>query len=97
MAKLSITEYSDIDTHAQAPMEPAIAEQSVTFTTSTQSSALNGQTDMVRLCADADAYITFGTNPSADGDSEFLPARTEIFRMVPRNASIKIAAYDGTS
>lgn len=74
MAKLHITEFSNLQNavgvghaqeSAQLPMLPPVAQQVVTFTTTTQSAALNASTRFVRLIADADCHIEVGANPTA--------------------------------
>ena len=48
---------------------PPVAGQVVTFTTTTQSSALNAATTFVRVVADADCHIEVGANPTATTSS----------------------------
>ncbi len=80
---------------AQAVKEPAIAEQAVTFTTATQSSAFNAATKIVRVAADAQCYIAFGANPTATANSKLLPSfGVEYFGVTPGD---KVSVYDGTS
>ena len=94
MAKAHIQEYHELAEDGlgyRVPVgqEPAVAVQSVTYTTATQSSALNSSTRFV------DAYVAFGDNPTADGDSMYLPVDTaEYFGVTP---GTKISIYDGTS
>lgn len=101
MATLLITEMSAIikdDNSRPVPVAvlPPIAEQSVTFTTSTQSSTLNGATRFVRLIADADVHIAVGTNPTATASSMRLEADVAEYFGINQDG-YKIAAYDGTS
>lgn len=85
MAILSIREYSHLaEDHrgnvVPVGMEPAVAGQSVTFTTTTQSAAFNASTRFVQLEVDANAYLDFGTNPTAvAGDGFKLPAGVVVF------------------
>ena len=98
MANLYITEYAklahDVDGNPlQVPEEPALAEQAVSFTTSTQSAALNRLTTVVRLLADADCHIKFGTNPTATTSHQKLEANVEYLRGIKRGyTNLEIAA-----
>ena len=85
MAKLIITEYEELAKDATgrsvlAGREPAITVQSVTITTETDSSALNGKTRFVRLHAEAACHIAFGLAPTAAQDGTKLAAdQTDYF------------------
>jgi len=69
--------------------------QAVTFTTSTQSSAFAGTTNLVRIIADADVFLAFGANPTATATAVKMAANTvEYFEVAPGE---KIACYDGAS
>lgn len=99
MAKLYITEYAQLGTDSIArgvfaPEEPAIAEQVVTFTTTTQSSAFNVNTRVVRVHVDAIASLAFGTNPTATTNSQrFTAGQTEYKAVRPdRDSGLKVAA-----
>jgi hypothetical protein len=72
------------------PREPAIAEQTVTFTTTVASAAFNAKTTYVRLIADADCHLHFDDAPVATTAKQFVPANTEVFRRV--RAGDKVAA-----
>lgn len=75
-------------------MKPG-ATQAVTYTTSTQSTAFDDATRIVRIIADADVYLAFGSSPTADANSIKLPANTvEYFEV---DAGFKVACYDGSS
>ena len=68
MATLLITELpGEIGTASRRPVValPPLAEQSVTFSTTTQSAALGSGTYLVRLIADASCRIKVGANPTA--------------------------------
>lgn len=102
MASLYITEYRELARGPEnellpIPKEPALAEQKVAFTTSTQSAAFNGQTHFVRLYCDVDAWVRFGTDPTATADSQKLPGGVDHWRAVHPGKSIEVAAYDGMS
>lgn len=100
MAKAHIQEYAHLAQDANGQIIPvgkerAVATQSVTYTTATQSSAFDGSSSFIRIIADADAFIAFGTNPTADADSLFLPANVaEYFGIEPGD---KVSVYDGSS
>ena len=102
MATLYIREYKEQTIDGDGHVLPAGYEdgnctgQTVSYTTSTQSSAFATNTTFIRVVADASAYLDFGSNPTATtGDGVYLPADTvEYFRV---NSGDKVAAYDGTS
>lgn len=100
MAKAHIQEYAELAEDAKGYRVPvgkesAIATQSVTYTTASQSAAFDSATRFVRIICDADGFLAFGTNPTADADSMFLPLDTaEYFGVVPGE---KVSIYDGTS
>lgn len=99
MATLFITEYSEVPAIRGVPMpvavEPAVANQAVSFTTSAASSAFNAATRYVRVIADADCHLEFGSAPTATATDQFLPANQEAWRIV--TPGLKVAAYDGSS
>lgn len=89
MAKLWITEF---DALPQKPLGklPPVAEQVLTFTTTTQSTALNVNTNFVRVVSDADCHVAAGTNPTATtGSMKLLTGVAEYFAVT---AGHKIAA-----
>lgn len=100
MAKAHIQEYRELSEDGfgyRVPVgkEPAAATQAVTYTTATQSAAFGSSTTFIRVIADADAYLAFGDNPTADNDGMYLPVDTaEYFGVVP---GTKVSVYDGTS
>jgi len=100
MATALVTEYKDLAEDSagrvmQAGKEPAQTAQSVTYTTSTASSAFSGNTYLVRIIADADVHVSFGASPTATASSTRIPADTaEYFGVVPGQ---KVACYDGSS
>lgn len=68
-----------------------VAAQKVEITTSTPSAAFNAATTWVLLTAQRDCQIEFGTNPTADGDSWYLPANVPRGYPVERGQSWKVA------
>ena len=95
MAKIWITEYTELPTDAnraapQIAATPSITTQVVTFTTSTQSAAFNANTKFVRVIADANCHVLFGANPTATTNSMRMVAdAAEYFGVV---AGQKLAA-----
>lgn len=80
MAKAYITEF--IGVNEGSPILPPIASQTVTFTTTTQSAALNDRTTLVRVHVDAIASVECGTNPTATTSSMRMAAnQTEYFAV----------------
>ena len=103
MAKIVITEYPGVGmlpggVATQAPIEPAIADQAVTYTTSTQSAVFNERTKLIRVVADAKAHINVSGNPTATANNRWVAANApEFFWLGDGAAGLKLAAYDGTS
>lgn len=100
MATLYITEYEETAKGIDGSLigfmrEPAIASQSVSFTTAAQSSAFNAKTRYVKLNASAACRVLFGTNPTAVAGSEYIPATTDVYRRV--DPGLKVSVYDGSS
>ncbi len=78
-------------------LEPAITTQTVTYTTSTQSTAFNNSTHFVRIVCDAKAHFSFATSPTATANSPYLPADTPEYFGVTPGGAIEVAFYDGSS
>ena len=106
MANLWITEYSDIGESwggdkILVGREPALITQTISYTTSTQSVNLHEKTRFVRVKADADAHLVFGSNPTATVESTPIEANVAEYFGVEKlpnvKLNIKIAAYDGSS
>lgn len=101
MATLRIVEYSSLAVDGSGhlvpiPQEPAVTRQTVTFTTAAQSATFRQETKIVRLESTVDAYVQFGTNPTATALSGRIPANAVEFRGVDGNSS-KLSVYDGSS
>lgn len=100
MATLEITEFTRLagDTDGrviQAGMcDASVTEQTpVSFGASTQSAVFGSSTRIVRVKADAAAYLQFGSNPTATTSSIGIEADTpEYFGVKPGD---KVAVYDG--
>lgn len=73
------------------PMKPSFQpSQVVAYDSSTQSSALNARTTVVRLVATTNCHVKFGSNPTATTSDIYLPAGVvEYFKV---SASDKVAA-----
>ncbi len=89
MAVLYISEYTDLPFFKGNPSsivkEPPVAEQVVAIGVgSTQSSAFNGATNIVRVHTDAICSIAIGSNPTATTSVKRLAAnQTEYFAVTP--------------
>ena len=98
MSKLFIAEFREQANASygqllQLPQVPPAASQVVTFTTSTQSSALSAGTTFVRVIADADCHIEVGGNPTAT--TSLLPltaGQAYYFGVTPGHKVAVIAA-----
>ena len=101
MPSLYVSEYASVvvvqGAVVPAPLEPAVTTQKITFTTATQSAALNAQTRFVRLHADANCHVAFGANPTATASSARLASGTTEFFGVGEGQGLKLSVYDGTS
>jgi hypothetical protein len=99
MATLWVTEYGEPATPRGVVLpiakEPRVANQAVTFTTSTQSSAFNAETRYVRIVASVDCHLEFGSSPTATTSTQKLFQGQEAWRAV--TPAHKVAAYDGVS
>jgi hypothetical protein len=99
MALLYITEYADISENVG--LEPALVIQTVSFTgTAGTSAAFNENTRYVRLNADANACVLFGTAPTAvtARDTRIAAGAAEYFK-VDRGADpvkLKVSAVTTT-
>jgi hypothetical protein len=92
MAVLYVTEFSEVPSVRNVPtplaVEPAVAEQAVTFTTTTQSAAFNADTRYVRIYASADCHIRFGTNPTATTSTAKMKADVPEWRAVTQGHKV---------
>ena len=94
--KVYITEYGDV--RAAMAFEPPITTQTITTGgTSTQSSAFNANTKLIRVHAATIVSALVGTNPTADTNSpRFAAGQTEYFHLPTNGSQYKIAAIDNT-
>ena len=82
----------------QVALEPRITAQSVTYTTSSQSSAFNSATRFIGFVCDAKAHFrisTTGTNATAT--DPFVAADQWLFLGVQPGQGLIIDFYDGSS
>ena len=104
MAVLYVTEYSKQgfdnffrNVAINAAMEPPVANQVVAIGGgSTQSSAFNANTWIVRIHTDAICSIEFGTNPSATTTTRRMGAGATEYFAVPVGLSYKVAVITNT-
>lgn len=95
MAKAWITEYQSAKGLSNELMQvpyKIVNEQTVTFTTSTQSTAFVTGANMIRIHADAACHYTIGSNPTATTDSIPLNATTTDFHGVDEGEKIALIA-----
>ena len=97
MAILYITEYAEMSIGpagrvGQIPQEPPLAEQAITFTTHTESSAFNAKTRFVRLHTDTNCFVVLGTAPVAvTSTNGRMAANQTEYRGVPLGAAFKVS------
>ena len=101
MGILYITEFADEGKDqngnlAPVAMMPPIAQQAITFTTSTQSAVLNAQTRLVRLHTHTLSSLTAAVNPTAVTTDMRLAANQTEYVAVPAGSGLKIAAVSNT-
>lgn len=102
-ATCKISEYAVItqDSNGRAvPVaeEPSLTTQSVTYTSSTASSAFNAQTRFVRIVCDAKAHFKFSTTgANATAGDPYLATDIAEWFGVPRGQSYLVEFYDGST
>lgn len=87
---LYVTEYSDFgqNNFGPVPREPAIANQLITVTNSSVSSAtFNAETRLIRICADTSCAYAFGVAPTATATSIRLPANVVEYHSIPSEST----------
>ncbi len=81
----------------QAVRQPPLAEQTVAVGgSSTQSSAFNARTQVVRVHTDVICSIKFGTDPTATTTTARMGAGQTEYFSVPMGAAYKIAVISNT-
>lgn len=102
MANLYITEFKNLSVDSKGNIipiaqVPELRSHTVSFTTAASSDAFKKETKFVRLIADADAYIEFGSAPVAVATSMKLEGNREEYFGVAHTKEMKVSVYDGTS
>lgn len=95
MATLYISEYPDQRTVSPVAVEPALVNQTVTYTgTAGVSTAFGGSTRVVRIHTDGICSFKFGTAPTAlTTDARMVAGQTEYFCVIP---GLKVSAIVNT-
>lgn len=99
MAICLVTEFSNAQQDSQGRNIPVakseLTTQTITYDAPAQSAAFSEGCKFVRIIADADVYVKFGTDPTAANPGIRLPADTvEYFGA---EQGMKISCYDGTT
>lgn len=96
MATLWIREYSDVGRVSGVPDVPVAQEpgidQTVTFSTATQSVAFDNTTRLVTITADAAFHYVVGDDPTADTGALRVPASTLVMIGVKGGQKISVIA-----
>jgi len=67
---------------AHFAMRPVTTQKVTSSGSSAASSAFGANIEYVRICADADCHIEFGTSPTATTSKIFVPSKdTEYFKV----------------
>jgi hypothetical protein len=102
MAALFITEYAGLAPAppggvGQVPLEPPLAEQSVTIAAGhAESNAFNAQTRLIRLEAGAICSVLIGTAPVAATTSGRIAANQSEYRGVPKTGTFKVSVIQNS-
>ena len=97
MASLFIAEFGGTQADALSPgmpvaVAPPIANQTVAIgAASAQSAAVNSETRLVRLLADATCAVAFGANPTATAAALRLTANVPEYFQLRAGQSTKVA------
>jgi len=104
MAIATVTEYESLAEDSRGntvpvPMEPAIASQSVSYTTSAAvTNAFNKRTRFVYVQTnDTNGHVKFGASPTAAATDRLIIAGDGAFFGVHPLIDMKVAVYDGSS
>lgn len=98
MASLYLTEFqasgnAESGAQLQVGVQPAVAMQKVSFTTSTQSAEFDERTRFIRLHADADCHVVFGFDPTATTNHmPMLADSTEYFGVFQPGLKLAVIA-----
>jgi hypothetical protein len=96
MATCEIAQFQDAQNDNQIQVAGAYnGIEKVTYTTATSSAAMNADTRLVRIIADATVYLNFTGAAATVANGIRLPANTvEYFGVMPGQT---ISCYDGSS
>ena len=104
MALLNITEFKRMAVDAQGKLMPvgempSLAVQSITFTATTNSAVFHTPTKLIRVLADADAFIKVGTGTQAvaAGGGTKLEADVAEYFGINGVKEMQLAVWDGSS
>lgn len=97
MATLWIREYRRIGVdeakrEMPVPSEPGVADQTVTFTTATQSNAFNSATSYVRIIGSAAFHYLIASDPTATTSNLKWPADMPLDIEVTAGSKISVVA-----
>lgn len=98
MANLYITEFEDLGVDGKGTSVPVgkcppVAQQKLTYTgTSAASNDFDKRTRYIRVTADADAHLEFGSSPTATNAKLLLPSGSVEYFAV--NPETKVAAIE---
>ena len=95
-ATCKISEYANMVTDPDGrvvpvAVEPATAEQNITYSSSNASAAFNAATRFVRIVCDAKAHFEFGTTPIAETTDPYVPGDTPEYFGIVQGISLKVA------
>lgn len=102
MATAYIREYSNLlrdegGNAVQAGLEDGNQTgQTVTFAISTQSAAFQSNTRFIRITCDAEAFLDFGTNPTAVA-ADGIQVQADVPEFFGVTPGQKVAIWDGVS
>jgi hypothetical protein len=100
MSTLYVTEYNQPEGAPgapQAPVEPAILDQTVPIGgASAASAAFNSATNIVRLESDVVCSVVFGTAPTATTGNQRIAAGVPEYKRVKPGAGLKVAVISNT-
>ena len=96
-SRLGREQYGGHGLNVQAPLEPAIRDQTIAIgSSSVASEEFNAETTIVLIHTDAICSIKFGTNPAASATNFRLPANATQFYCVEAGKRMKVAVITNT-
>lgn len=103
MATATITEYAEMSTdkngNVVGPREPNLTSEQVTYTTATNSGAIDSRAKFIRIATDGTkAHYAIGTSPTATAESAHVPPNSDLIVGVDTSiGTLLVSLYDGTS